>query len=561
MQVSAATHLFGSVSGYRCLARSPGVSQAEDEALSDFGFGQSADEDFLAGLRSRPSAYGRPLPGGRFGITRVLRGPPDDHGRATLRRLTIILPSATYVSIRGALPRLVLDARLWESAAFESSSDVSFAVEPGSSARPGPDAQSVLGLWNAARATPGLGVIAGEGAEGTEVVLQAVAGASPADAAVLPWGVGLLVPMSSVSLIAMSPFGLDDGRRPVVRRGEAVPHPRPSANAGVAPSVSVAPAEVERSAPAVGRRWVLSGEALLLVFVGGAVGLAGGAWWLDARARPVPEFGVVDAGDPARPGNGSAPETGVGSPIAPPVELFRAPEMFKPIFMVPAREWLHDDNGGPRSMLAVDWGTVAWDRPAPSSEFDCLGLLEFLGGWKSDTWPMDAKQTLSQATRWLKDARSRGGQGVGPATLARLLPALVADLRGPWDASPESQRLLLKLGFCLAVVDRLGNRGLSDPFEKKSDSDKLRGGILRGFAEQEWDERVLESVLAKCWLEARKDTMGPPDESASDEKQPANLFTHFARKFYGRQEGSWPQPIRDMAALLNPAAAKAPANP
>ncbi|MFM1889522.1 MAG: hypothetical protein RLZZ565_279, partial [Planctomycetota bacterium] len=62
--IRVGTHCFGSREGYRTLARSADVTDAEDAELGGFGFGQSADPAFLESLEREPSAFGRPLGGG-----------------------------------------------------------------------------------------------------------------------------------------------------------------------------------------------------------------------------------------------------------------------------------------------------------------------------------------------------------------------------------------------------------------------------------------------------------------------------------------------------------------
>ncbi len=220
----AEIHLFGSVTGYQCLARSAGITDSEDEALSEFGFGQSANEEFLEGLAQEPSAYARRLPSGRFAVTRVLNGPPDDHGRPTLRRLSIVVAPESYLAMRGNLRELLLDGRVWDSVVFESGLAMSLAVSPARSASPSAAAQGIIDAWRVARKTPGSGVLVGQGSGSSMAVLDAVAATAEPDAIEMAWGIGLLKAIPWVDVIALSRFAILEGNRRLIPAGPGSRH-------------------------------------------------------------------------------------------------------------------------------------------------------------------------------------------------------------------------------------------------------------------------------------------------------------------------------------------------
>lgn len=115
----AQTHLFGSTDGYRTLARSPGVTDAEDVALAALGFGSPRTEEEFALLQRELCVAGRALPGGRYAITRVFVGAPDVAGRRTIERRTLILEMREWESLAGSdLCATLRDERNWTREAF-----------------------------------------------------------------------------------------------------------------------------------------------------------------------------------------------------------------------------------------------------------------------------------------------------------------------------------------------------------------------------------------------------------------------------------------------------------
>ena len=97
--IQVSTHLFGSTDGYQTLAKSADVSEAEERALSIFGFGSPQSPQEIEQLRHRPSVAGKLLPSGRFAITRLFPGGPDVAGRDTVERRSIIFTAQQWKSV------------------------------------------------------------------------------------------------------------------------------------------------------------------------------------------------------------------------------------------------------------------------------------------------------------------------------------------------------------------------------------------------------------------------------------------------------------------------------
>jgi hypothetical protein len=97
--IQVSTHLFGSTDGYQTLAKSADVSEAEERALSIFGFGSPQSPQEIEELQHRPSVAGKLLPSGRFAITRLFPGGPDVAGRDTVERRSIIFTAKQWKSV------------------------------------------------------------------------------------------------------------------------------------------------------------------------------------------------------------------------------------------------------------------------------------------------------------------------------------------------------------------------------------------------------------------------------------------------------------------------------
>jgi hypothetical protein len=121
----AQTHLFGSTDGYRTLARSPDVTDADDAALAALGFGSPRTEEEFALLERELCVAGRALPSGRYAITRVFPGAPDVAGRRTIERRTLILEMREWEWLAGSdLWTTLRDERNWTREAFANGEEV-----------------------------------------------------------------------------------------------------------------------------------------------------------------------------------------------------------------------------------------------------------------------------------------------------------------------------------------------------------------------------------------------------------------------------------------------------
>lgn len=127
--IRVSTHLFGSTDGYHTLAKSADVSEAEDHALSIFGFGSPKSQEEIDQLAQHPSVAGRLLPGGRFAITRLFPGEPDVAGRETVERRSILFSAHDWKAVvRCDLESLLQDNHAFDREAFTSAAEYSVHV-------------------------------------------------------------------------------------------------------------------------------------------------------------------------------------------------------------------------------------------------------------------------------------------------------------------------------------------------------------------------------------------------------------------------------------------------
>jgi len=234
--VLVSTHLFGSREGYRTLARSVDVTDAEEAELAGFGFGQTADRAVLEELETAPTAYGRPLAGGRVAVTRIFAGPPDESGRATLELRTILIPPASVSKLLSTGFGWMLQQKaLWDRAAFvrgrtrrvipakanserSPAAEEAFAawadavIDPNASLRPGASGDSVLRM-PADRPM----VLLEPESEGSAALAALAASLTPSDLPLLRWGVRLLSTGVPVDVATIAPAGRIASGRPVLR--------------------------------------------------------------------------------------------------------------------------------------------------------------------------------------------------------------------------------------------------------------------------------------------------------------------------------------------------------
>ena len=309
--IRVGTHCFGSREGYRTIARSADVTDAEDAELGGFGFGQTADHSFLESLDREPSAFGRPLTGGRLAITRIFPGDPDEAGRATLELRTILVAAPDIAALaKAGLGGILQLPGLWKREAFRRGQLREILVpEPLSMVDP-TDASAAAALFEAwasavlpRKPIEGSGlslrpaedrpvIVAEPASIGSTAITTLASQLPPADLARLRWGVRLVSTAGPVDLCTLADAGRPGGRRDVRRVRLDGPANTP-ANGLDARPLALARVAAERSWQDVeprgsGNLWkpvaITAGVALALLLV------AQGTWmWISARLDRTPE--------------------------------------------------------------------------------------------------------------------------------------------------------------------------------------------------------------------------------------------------------------------------------
>lgn len=113
-RIRVGRHVLGSTKGYTTLAASPDLTADEIALLETLGFGQTDDEEFLQSLHNLPAGMGRPLPGGRYALTRCLPGPLDTANRRTLVFTSLVFSTEDWCGYAAySALSLLDDASLW----------------------------------------------------------------------------------------------------------------------------------------------------------------------------------------------------------------------------------------------------------------------------------------------------------------------------------------------------------------------------------------------------------------------------------------------------------------
>lgn len=108
-------HVFGSISGYGTLARSPGLTAHECRQLESVAFGTPYEPSYQTSLSRKVACWSRPLGPGKRAISRVLQGQPDDAGRPTLLFVTAVVSADDWnFTVQGDVRPLLRQAELWK---------------------------------------------------------------------------------------------------------------------------------------------------------------------------------------------------------------------------------------------------------------------------------------------------------------------------------------------------------------------------------------------------------------------------------------------------------------
>lgn len=201
----ALTHLFGSVDGYRTMARTPGVNDAEDSALATLGFGSPRDEDEIDQLASSPCIAARLLPSGRYAITRLFAGARDVAGRSTIERRTLVLETTDWSTIAaGDLAGTLTDDRNWTRAAFADGQAIRLHVHASRDLLPQPT-EAERRVFDALLSAHEAGRCAALpcSSRWNDAVLRLPSLLPPSQAMLLGWGIGLWAVPAGVWIATM----------------------------------------------------------------------------------------------------------------------------------------------------------------------------------------------------------------------------------------------------------------------------------------------------------------------------------------------------------------------
>ncbi|MCX5634910.1 MAG: hypothetical protein NTW55_03585 [Planctomycetota bacterium] len=114
MNIHLSFHVFGSRKGYTTLAVSKDVTTQEQGELEQYSFGQTNNLQYLDSLESNPAYICRKLQSGRWAITRVKKGQPDEYNRYTLLFVTILLKDSDWLyNLKCNIRPLFVMSELW----------------------------------------------------------------------------------------------------------------------------------------------------------------------------------------------------------------------------------------------------------------------------------------------------------------------------------------------------------------------------------------------------------------------------------------------------------------
>lgn len=207
-------HLLGSRAGYRTIGASTDLTEAERLALESLVFGQTTDAAFLASLEHEPSVLLRPLPTGRFALTRLFPGQTDDAGRTTLEMRSLILEGEDYQRlVKADLGKVLANAALWSARHFEAGRIVELANPPGGGIPSvGRGVLMVMDAFLRCQERGQATVLLDDSPEHRRVVLDFVRAIAKEDLFRMTWGVRLLS-LAAAPSVATAAVGVDRSRR------------------------------------------------------------------------------------------------------------------------------------------------------------------------------------------------------------------------------------------------------------------------------------------------------------------------------------------------------------
>jgi len=199
MNITVARHVFGSIRGYTTLAKSGDVSPEETAKLEMLSFGQTNESSYLGSLQTNPAYISRPLHSGRWAVTRVFQGKPDDHNRTTLLFISAVITIDDWLySLKCDVNKLLYYPSLWQWNGEEKLEPIEIAIEDKRETTAPEIRNKVLTLLAAVEKYTR--------DENTSIVVRT----SDFDAKVLRW-VNMVLPVASKQTFSCAARSLNDG--------------------------------------------------------------------------------------------------------------------------------------------------------------------------------------------------------------------------------------------------------------------------------------------------------------------------------------------------------------
>ncbi|MFM7260761.1 MAG: hypothetical protein ACKO3W_09175, partial [bacterium] len=208
-------HVFGSTSGYRTVAASPGVRADEVRELEHFQFGEISTGEAIARLESQPTMTVRTLASGRVAISRMIPAGVDDAGRPTIDVITLLTDARVLDTDLGAIERLASDATRWREAREKVRSGIDLPSGATPSADPrAPALLRVLDAWMFAVRSGSVAVLP---ESAVADLFRCIATLDPSDRRRCRFGIGINSLSAPVDICTMMSGASVHGARSVVR--------------------------------------------------------------------------------------------------------------------------------------------------------------------------------------------------------------------------------------------------------------------------------------------------------------------------------------------------------